>query len=261
MSTDVAMFQEDRAKIATYLGLNPNDPKSHAVIAVCNRYALDPVLKHVVVIPKGGVYITRDGLLHVAHRSGQLDGIEVDEEGENDQEWWCRVSVYRKDMGRPFRYKGRYSKKAQNAAYGPEMALKCAEALALRRAFDVTGIPVLEEREAAPVSAARLIPTTAPTEEPTPEHPVPEGVDPETGEIIEDAELVEDEPAITGPQRKALFAELKRVGMATKDDGLGLLTELLGRPVDSTEHLTQAEASQLLDELGALPDADPEDAA
>lgn len=101
------------------------------------------------------------------------------------------------------------------------------------------------------VSATRLIPAAA--------QPIPEGVDAETGEIIEDAELVEDEPTITGPQRKALFAELKRVGMATKDDGLGLLTELLGRPVDSTEHLTQDEAAQLLAALGELPDA--EDAA
>ena len=70
-----APFAPNQQAIAQYLGLNPNDAKSHAVVAVCERYELDPVLKHVIVIPKGGVYITRDGLLHIAHRSGQLDGI------------------------------------------------------------------------------------------------------------------------------------------------------------------------------------------
>lgn len=98
------------------------------------------------------------------------------------------------------------------------------------------------------VSATRLIPHTA--QEAAPAH-----VDTQTGEIIEDAEIVEDEPAITGPQRKSLYAELKRVGMATKDDGLGLLSELLGRAVDSTEHLTEDEASTLLGKLYDLPDA------
>lgn len=139
-------------KVLTYLGLNPEDPRSQAVVAVAQRYDLDPLLKHVIVIPKGGVYITRDGLLHVAHRSGQLDGIVVEQEptmSEDGKEWVARVAVYRKDMRHPFTFPGRYSTTGSNREYAQEMALKAAEAHALRRAFDVTGLPTLDERRPA----------------------------------------------------------------------------------------------------------------
>ena len=36
-------------------------------LAIADRYGLDPLLKHIVLI-EGRAYITRDGLLHVAHR-------------------------------------------------------------------------------------------------------------------------------------------------------------------------------------------------
>lgn len=136
-------------KVLSYLGLNPDDPRSQAVVAVAQRYDLDPLLKHVIVIPKGGVYITRDGLLHVAHRSGQLDGIVVEQEptlSEDKREWVARVSVYRKDMRHPFTFPGRYSVSGGNREYAQEMALKAAEAHALRRAFDVTGLPAIDEQ-------------------------------------------------------------------------------------------------------------------
>lgn len=152
----------DEAAILRSLNLNPNDPNVQALILVCREYGLDPVLKHMVLI-SGRPYVTRDGLLHVAHRSGAFDGIEVVEEGESDKEWWAKVSVYRKDMGRPFTYRGRYPKADAKhmAKFGPEMAVKVAEVMALRRAFDVTGIGAAEERwdtdeviEAVPVDPA-----------------------------------------------------------------------------------------------------------
>lgn len=136
----------DEGAILRSLNLNPADPNVQALILVCRTYGLDPVLKHMVLI-SGKPYVTRDGLLHVAHRSGQFDGIEVIEEGDNADEWWAKVSVYRKDMGRPFTYRGRYPKKGSHLAkFGPEMAVKVAEVMALRRAFAVTGIGAMEER-------------------------------------------------------------------------------------------------------------------
>ena len=137
----------DETAILRSLNLNPADPNVQALILVCREYGLDPVLKHMVLI-SGRPYVTRDGLLHVAHRSGEFDGIEVLEEGESDTEWWAKVSVYRKDMGRPFTYRGRYPKADAKhmVKFGPEMAVKVAEVMALRRAFDVTGIGAAEER-------------------------------------------------------------------------------------------------------------------
>lgn len=173
----VQPFDADPRAIARYLGLNPSDPKSHAVTAVCARYGLDPVLKHVIVLPQGGVYLTRDGLLHIAHTSGQLDGIVLEETGENDVEWWATVSVHRKDMSHPFKYQGRYPKAGKNTQYGPEMAIKSAESHALRRAFAVTGLPTADEIQPARTAQPRSIPHHA--------APTMPDADFETGEIIE----------------------------------------------------------------------------
>src|SRR6185369_3215175 len=108
-------------------------------------YGLDPLLKHMVLI-QGRPYVTRDGYLHLAHLSKQLDGIETLDEGETNTHWWAKVAVYRKDMTHPFAYRGRYPKNSSNKQYGPEMAIKCAEVAALRRAFNVTGAGAADER-------------------------------------------------------------------------------------------------------------------
>jgi hypothetical protein len=150
-------FDERDQNLIRYLGLNPNKPEDRAAVAVCRHYGFDPLLKHVVVIPRSGIYITRDGLLNVAHRSGQLDGIVVEQDPTLDterNEWVAKVSVYRKDMTHPFTFPGRYPANGTNKQYAPEMALKAAEAHALRRAFEVAGLPTLDEQR----------PTAAPNE-------------------------------------------------------------------------------------------------
>lgn len=147
--------QIDQGKVLEHLGIDANDPAAHALVLTCQRYGLDPILKHALLIEKR-LYVTRDGLLHVAHNSGQLDGIEVQEQSETDSHFIARVAVYRKDMSRPFVYVGRFPKMRDKYEwegpygqrrkkktgeelhpYGPEMAVKCAEVMALRRAFDV----------------------------------------------------------------------------------------------------------------------------
>ena len=135
----------DQAAVLKTLNLNPTDPNTQALLLICQRYNLDALLKHVVLI-QGRPFITRDGYLSWAHDSGQFDGIEIVDEGEDDTHWWAKASVWRKDMTRPFTYKGRYPKKGGNRDYGPEMAVKCAEVMALRRAFNVTGAAAADER-------------------------------------------------------------------------------------------------------------------
>jgi hypothetical protein len=133
-------------EILKAIGVNPNDPTHQAALLACERYELDPLLKHIVVIPRGGPYITRDGWLHIAHRSGEFDGMEVADTGETPTHWTAKVAVFRKDMGRPFTYVGRYPKSGSNKTHGPEMAIKVAEVAALRRAFPVSGVGAYEER-------------------------------------------------------------------------------------------------------------------
>lgn len=183
----------DREAVLKALNLNPRDPSVQALVLVCQQYGLDPVLKHAVLI-KGNLYVTRDGLLSVAHRSGQLDGIVVEDEGETDAEWWAKVAVYVKGQTHPYSYRGRYPKNGHQKQYGPEMAVKCAEVMALRRAFGVTGIATVEEQwdksdalaaEARPaveaVPAVREVAMPAPDDGPNYDELVPSFVDPPTG--------------------------------------------------------------------------------
>lgn len=192
-ANEMGAFDQSDEALLRYLALDPRDPKSRAVVAVCRRYSFDPLLKHVIVIPKGGVYVTRDGLLNAAHRSGQFDGMVVEQDPTFDQqtgEWVAKVTVYRKDMRHGFTYPGRYPAKGGNEKYAPEMALKCAEAHALRRAFDITGLPTLDEQKADQARESTAAPApqfTQPAAEPD--------VDTTTGEVIDEAELpIDAEP-------------------------------------------------------------------
>lgn len=122
------------------IGINASDPVHQAALLACEKYDLDPLRKEVIVIPRSGPYVTRDGYLRVAHRSGQLDGIVIEDEAETPTHWTARAAVYRKDMRFPFTYTGRYPKAGQNKQFGVEMAITRAERTALSRAFPVEGM-------------------------------------------------------------------------------------------------------------------------
>lgn len=151
--------EEGKVKMTSILaamGVNPNDPLFQAMLLICAKYGLDPLLGHVEVLPRSKKpYITRDGFLHIAHSSGQLDGIVVDSEGESTDkaQWQATVSVWRKDMSRPFTFIGRYPKAGSNKQYGREMAVKTAERSALKRAFNVSEPADMEDRQTVDTSA------------------------------------------------------------------------------------------------------------
>ena len=139
------------------VGLDRAAPEQRQLaINIAQRYELDLLLKHLVLI-EGRPYLTRDALLHIAHRSGQFDGIGTTTPEVVGDEWRCTATVWRKDMSHPFVYGGRYPAKGGNQKFAPEMAIKVAESMALRRAFNVAA-PVAEERwdvEAQPEPPAR----------------------------------------------------------------------------------------------------------
>src|SRR5690349_14721399 len=116
-----------------------NEGQRELALSISSRYDLDPMLRHVVMVD-GKPYITRDGLLHVAHKSGDFDGIEVDPPTLDADKRYYRTTarVYRKSFSRPFVYPGRYPATGGNARYNEEMAIKVAEVMTLRRAFDVS---------------------------------------------------------------------------------------------------------------------------
>jgi len=155
---------DEKRKLALLkaVGLDRLAPEQRELaVNLATRYDLDLLLKHLVII-EGRAYITRDGLIHVAHRSGQFDGIEVTRPVLDDRYWRATCSVFRKDMSHPFVYHGRYPAAGGNAKYNEEMAVKVAEVATLRRAFDVSA-PTVEERweDAAPPEPAAPRPSLA----------------------------------------------------------------------------------------------------
>jgi hypothetical protein len=133
---------ERRRLLSDLIMRNGSEAQVDLVMHLCGHYGLDPLLKHLVLI-NGSAYITRDGLLHIAHQSGQFDGIEVALERLEDGEWAATCTVYRKDKSRPFRYTV-YQKEHQQGGggawgkYPRAMLAKTAEVACLRRAFDVS---------------------------------------------------------------------------------------------------------------------------
>lgn len=150
VETDLEQERKRKLALLRAIGLDrhPREVQELA-LAIAKRYELDLLLKHALII-EGRVYVTRDGLLHIAHRSGQFDGLETTEarivEFAGLGEFWtAEATAWRKDMTHGFKYQGRYPTKGGNARFAPEMAVKVAEVMALRRAFDVAA-PTAEER-------------------------------------------------------------------------------------------------------------------
>lgn len=137
-TTDVVVSDD----VLRYLGLDRRNPATVAMVLLAERYGLDPLLGHISLIktsegPKP--YITRDGMLDIAHRSGVFDGMETVREHDGETGWGRTVSVWRKDMSHPFTYSGGCGKQehAAKRGNGPEMALARAERRALKRAFRI----------------------------------------------------------------------------------------------------------------------------
>lgn len=249
MTTEVAIAPAPKAALDLALlkavGLDRAAPEQRQLaIAIAERYGLDLMLKHLVLI-EGRPYVTRDALLHIAHRSGQFDGIQTTTPEIVGDEWRCSATVWRKDMGHPFTYGGRYPVKGRNANFAPEMAIKVAESMALRRAFNVAA-PVVEERwdvDAAPEPEPKLtLAERAKAAEVRVLEPMPEA---------ESAPLpLEDEPAVSvGLSVETLKDLCVRNGKSTVAiaKAIGCEPDQVGARVKA---MSPVERGVLADELG-----------
>lgn len=250
----------DQDKVLAAIGLSRNDPKAQAVVLVCQRYDLDPLLKHIQLIStKQGpqLYVSRDGFLRAAHASGVFDGMEVTEESETETHVRVKVAVYRKDMSRPFVATGRFRKGGErtNDDRDPwDMALARAERRALKRAFDMGGIPDSagageweEEPDLYDAQTGKVEPVA---EIATPASP-PAFEEPALPDEIEDADT-EDAPAvdyITTAQMGKLHVSFADAGIESRDDKLAYAVKVIGREIQSSKEMTKREASAVIEAL------------
>lgn len=180
-------------------------------VEVCNRLRLDPFAKQIHAVKRWDSALQRevfsfqvgiDGFRLVAQRTGEMDGIEgplwCGEDGEwldlwtrHDPPFACKVLVYRKGISRPFpgvakfdSYVGRKKDGTPNSMWQkfPDLMIaKCAEALALRRAFpaELSGVYSDAEMDQAGEAVALPAPAAAPIQRSQPKKLNPPPASPE----------------------------------------------------------------------------------
>jgi len=231
------------------------DDEVKLALAIAGRYGLDPLLRHLVLIPGGknrryNVYITRDGLLHIAHTSGKPWSIEIDEPQKRENPYTGKEDIYLKGRvkvldpttGQTQVFEGGVWFSEYNTGQGSwqthpaAMHQKVLEVYLLRRAFDVALTPVEEvERVTAATVQAEPVPAVEgrnSTEQPS--------------------------NGITKAQLAKLNATLNDLGLANgeyRNEKLRLAEMIAGRELKSSKELTKEEASRLIDYLERLKEA------
>jgi phage recombination protein Bet len=139
---------EDKALIRQTVAKKANDAEFKLLLYIASKYDLDPLVKQIWCVKYGdepaAIYTSRDGFLHLAHKSGQFDGMETVSIRESGKLIGARCSVWRKGFSRPFVVEvalSEYNTNQNQWAKKPEtMIKKVAESQCLRRAFDISGL-------------------------------------------------------------------------------------------------------------------------
>ncbi len=228
-----------------FAGVPDEDVK--LALAICGRYGLDPLLRHVVLVPGGksgrhSVYITRDGLLHVAHASGRAWSLEVGEPERRQNPYSGKEDIYLRGRLRVADQEGReqvfeggvwFSEYAQKggawSTHPAAMHQKVLEVYLLRRAFDVALTPL--EEVGGSVEALEARPS------------LPEGP---SGKPL---------PAPSGAQR---VKELLGVLGLEREEARRLVSRIVEREVRSFRDLEALEVDLALEELERLAALPPE---
>jgi phage recombination protein Bet len=179
----VMFFSEaEKATIKQTVADKLSDSQFSIFMYTCQALGLNPLLNEITAISYAGnmsIQVMRDGFLTVAHRSGKFAGLESGvkmkgDVGENGKEvlstiGWARV--YHKDFTVPVYQEAdleEYSTGKNLWATKPKtMIKKVAESMALRKAFNVSGVYAPEEmdreieRKEEPKAVAPLDPEKA----------------------------------------------------------------------------------------------------
>lgn len=176
--------------IRTAVASECSDAELAVMLELAGRYGLDPFAREIFAVKmpsrdggraKMAIMVARDGLLSIAQRTGEFEGIEGDVVRENDDfskkagEPLPTHSYTAKDRGgivgawctvwrtgrKPTFFFANWSeyvpdgRKLQVSPWSKQesaMILKCAEATALRKSFSISGLYIEEEMQAASIA-------------------------------------------------------------------------------------------------------------
>lgn len=172
-----------------------SDDEFAVLMEIARARRLNPLLRQIHFVsrwdsekhrPVWAAQVSIDGLRAIAERTGLYAGQDEPEFVENPDGTirLCKVRVWRRDWPRPavgLAYWAEYCQMARDRATGKQrptamwsrmphvMIAKCAESLALRKAFpeDMSGLYTTEELGNAPGQAAAPPPVPAPVSQPT----------------------------------------------------------------------------------------------
>lgn len=243
-----------------------NDQELSLFALVANRSGLDPFAKQIYAVKRGGRVTFQtgiDGYRSIAERTGQYGGSDEPEFGDikNGHPEWARVTVYRYRNGERIpqsatAYWDEFFPGGNQAAMWTKMPrnqlAKCAEALALRKAFpswfadvytdaemDQAGRPenpALTVAAAAATPRERLAARRAALEEPVAEpvaEPEPDAEDAEDMDLRDVAEAVfaeEPEPV------KGKADPVRCDAASPYEDGSGTCAREQGHPGNHKNH-------------------------